>query len=65
MNGREEAAVKILEKAKKAHANKPLESYEIEMLLVEMLIYKVIDSQLSTCFLFVTYILIAISFMWI
>ena len=43
MSGREGSAVKILEKAaKKAHAaNKPHEAYEIEMLLVEMLIYKV------------------------
>ncbi|KAJ1414228.1 putative transmembrane protein [Sesbania bispinosa] len=42
MSGSEDSAVKILEEAvKKANeANKPHEAYEIEMLLVEMFIYK-------------------------
>lgn len=52
MSGREDCAVKILEEAvKKAiGANKPHEAYEIEMLLVEMLIYEVKNSQLFNIF---------------
>jgi hypothetical protein len=43
MSGSETSAVKILEDAvrKANNANKPHEAYEIEMFLVEMLIYKV------------------------
>jgi hypothetical protein len=50
MSGSEDSAVEILENAvKKAeNANKAHEAYEIEMLLVEMLIYKVEKSQLVT-----------------
>jgi hypothetical protein len=44
MSGKEDDAVEILEKAVKAHEEKPQEAYEIQMLLVEMLIYKVIIS---------------------
>ncbi|KAK7245671.1 hypothetical protein RIF29_40519 [Crotalaria pallida] len=40
MSRSEDSAVKILREAKEAHANQPHEAYEIEMLLVEMLIYK-------------------------
>ncbi|KAI4298269.1 hypothetical protein L6164_031847 [Bauhinia variegata] len=40
MGGREAIAVDILKKAVSRHAKKPQEAYEIEMLLVEMLIYK-------------------------
>jgi len=53
MSGSEDVAVEKLEKAvKKAeNANKPHEAYEIEMFLVEMLIYKVEKSQLLTIFI--------------
>ncbi|KAE7996203.1 hypothetical protein FH972_000944 [Carpinus fangiana] len=40
MSWKEDDAVEILEKAVKAHEEKPQEAYEIQMLLVEMLIYK-------------------------
>ncbi|XP_061352449.1 uncharacterized protein LOC133297342 [Gastrolobium bilobum] len=51
MSGREDSAVKILEEAaKKAYdAKKPHEAYEIEMLLVEMLIYKGELDKASKC----------------
>jgi len=41
MSGTEASAVEQLRKAEKAHSGKPHEAYEIGMLLVEMLIYKV------------------------
>lgn len=50
MSGSEDSAVEVLERAveKAENANKPHEVYEIEMFLVEMLIYKVEKSQLLT-----------------
>jgi hypothetical protein len=45
MSGKEDDAVETLEKAVKAHELKKQEAYEIEMLLVEMLIYKVINDK--------------------
>jgi hypothetical protein len=49
MSGSENSAVEILEKAvrKANNSNKPHEAYEIEMFLVEMLIYKVKKSHFS------------------
>ncbi|XP_059436464.1 uncharacterized protein LOC132169448 [Corylus avellana] len=40
MSGKEDDAVEVLEKAVKVHEEKQQEAYEIQMLLVEMLIYK-------------------------
>ncbi|KAF7840471.1 uncharacterized protein G2W53_002769 [Senna tora] len=40
MSEQEGTAVRILKQAKKKHQNKPQQLYQIEMLLVEMLIYK-------------------------
>ncbi|WJX22614.1 hypothetical protein P8452_11902 [Trifolium repens] len=49
MSGSETSAVKILEDAvrKANNANKPHEAYEIEMFLVEMLIYKGLQGELE------------------
>ena len=56
MSGEEANAVKILEKAyvKATDEGQPHEAYEIEMLLVEMLIYKVeVVIKLTLTFLFI------------